>query len=221
MGPVEPIAQSRTNLVVLTSAHATKLIWEAQHTPIPDQVHTATGVELVVATTGQVFTARTSGEIILSAGSLQTPQLLELSGVGSPAILSSFGIETVVDLPGVGANLQDHPAVVNVYKLKPGIQSLDHMVGASLAEAVADYAKGEGILTQALSLLAFVPSSSWLYEFDHETVSKLIADEHAFLPEAQRVAQVKMWEADAPMVEFIPVNVVCVSSCIFSNGSLH
>ena len=146
--------------------------------------------------------------MILSAGTIQSPQLLELSGVGDPDVLGPLGIETEIDLPGVGSNLQDHPAVVNVYKLKAGVQSLDHMVGASLAEAVAEYAKGEGILTQALSLLAFVPSSSWLSEADRETVSRLIADSYPFLPEAQRVAQVKMWEADAPMVELIPVNAV-------------
>ncbi len=231
------MADSRTNLVVLTSAHATKIIWETQQPPIPDQVRTATGVEFVVPTTGQTFSARSSGEVVLSAGSLQTPQLLELSGVGSPAVLSSFGIDTVVDLPGVGANLQDHPAVVNVYKLKEGVQSLDHMVGASLAEAVAEYATGGGILTQALSLLAFAPSSSWLTQDDHQTVTRLIADSYPFLPGGQRAAQVKMWEADAPMVEFIPVNVyfgetggepnasyISLATCLqhsYSRGSVH
>lgn len=187
--------------------------------------------------TGQIFSVAASSEVILSAGSLQSPQLLELSGIGSPTILSSFGIETVVDLPGVGANLQDHPTVVNVYKLKPGIQSLDRMVGATLAEALAEYAKGQGILTQALSLLAFLPSSVWLSEEDRATVNKLIADEYPFLPEAHRKAQVAMWEADVPMMEAIPVNVhygegpgepnasyISLATCLqhsFARGSVH
>ena len=47
-------------------------------------------------------------EIILSAGSFQDPQLLELSGIGDAKILSSFGIETKIDLPGVGENLREY-----------------------------------------------------------------------------------------------------------------
>lgn len=47
-------------------------------------------------------------EAILSGGAIQTPQTLQLSGIGERAVLDKLGVETVVDLPGVGANLQDH-----------------------------------------------------------------------------------------------------------------
>lgn len=55
-------------------------------------------------------------EAILAAGSIHTPQILQVSGIGNPATLSSINVTTVVDLPAVGQNLQDHVllAVVNV-----------------------------------------------------------------------------------------------------------
>jgi len=215
-------------------------MWDPQVPATSDRLKTAVGIGFVALSTGEHLVARASGEVILSAGSLQTPQLLELSGVGSPSLLSSFGIETVIDLPGVGANLQDHPTVISVYKLKPGFQSLDHMVGAALAAAVNDYSKGEGILTQALSLLAFAPSSSWLSGADRAKVTGLVAERHSFLPEAQRLAQVELYEADASMVEFIPINVdfsesgrvreepdasyVSLATCLqhsFARGNVH
>lgn len=215
----------------------TKINWAGQHPPIPDQLRTATGVSFVVPGTTRTFSASASAEVILSAGSLQSPQLLELSGIGSSAVLSSFGIDTVVDLPGVGANLQDHPAVINIYKLKPGVQSLDQMAGVQLAEALEAYAKGEGILTQALSLLAYPKSSEWLSEEDREVVKTMIGEEYGFLPEAQRRVQTEMWEADVPMVELIPVNVyfgevggdpnasyISLATCLqhsFARGSVH
>lgn len=65
--------------------------------------------------TGVVFvhrdkehTVKVDGEVILSAGSVQSPQLLELSGIGNPKVLKAAGIETKVANPNVGENLQDH-----------------------------------------------------------------------------------------------------------------
>jgi len=57
---------------------------------------------------GQTFEARANAEVILAAGAVATPQLLELSGIGDGERLSSLGVETVKHLPGVGENLQDH-----------------------------------------------------------------------------------------------------------------
>lgn len=60
---------------------------------------------------GSKQTISATREIILSAGAVQTPHLLMLSGVGPAALLQSAGIETIVDSPGVGDNLQDHIAM--------------------------------------------------------------------------------------------------------------
>ncbi|KAK0750532.1 hypothetical protein B0T18DRAFT_428459 [Schizothecium vesticola] len=82
--------------------------------------HTATGVTLQ---NGTVIPARK--EVIISAGSLQSPGLLELSGIGSRPILLAAGIPPLIDLPGVGANLQDHIRVQSSFQLKPAYTSFD------------------------------------------------------------------------------------------------
>ncbi|KAF5965244.1 choline dehydrogenase mitochondrial [Fusarium coicis] len=64
-------------------------------------------------------------EVILSAGSIQSPGLLEQSGIGSTSVLSAAGIKQIIDLPGVGENLQDHLRVMSSYQLKPEFLSFD------------------------------------------------------------------------------------------------
>ena len=86
----------RRNLQVLTGAHARRVLCEWRR---------AVGVEFRRG--GRVETVR-SREVILAAGAFQSPQLLLLSGIGPGAELRAQGIEVVLDLPGVGRNLQDH-----------------------------------------------------------------------------------------------------------------
>ncbi|KAF5603275.1 choline dehydrogenase mitochondrial [Fusarium pseudocircinatum] len=64
-------------------------------------------------------------EVILSAGSIQSPGLLEQSGIGSKSVLSAAGIKQIIELPGVGENLQDHLRVMTSYQLKPEFLSFD------------------------------------------------------------------------------------------------
>lgn len=67
----------------------------------------ATGVKFAFNDNqGKVLTVSATKEVVLSAGSIQTPQLLELSGIGQSAVLNKFGIQTKINLPGVGENLQ-------------------------------------------------------------------------------------------------------------------
>ena len=70
-----------------------------------DQV-TASGVQ-VCFPDGSIHLAKTGGEVILSAGTFRTPQLLELSGIGDPNVLRPLGIDVKINLPGVGANYED------------------------------------------------------------------------------------------------------------------
>ncbi|NQX29993.1 choline dehydrogenase [Microbacteriaceae bacterium VKM Ac-2854] len=93
----------RPNLTVLTRALAEKVLFEGT---------TATGVRYARNGRSHVAKAR---EVILCGGAINTPQLLQLSGVGSREHLEGLGIRTVVDLPGVGANLQDHLEVYVQY----------------------------------------------------------------------------------------------------------
>ena len=90
-------ARRRANLRVETRARATRLVFDGKR---------ADGV--IYRQRGEELTARARREILLCAGALQSPQLLQLSGVGAPSLLQRFGIPTVHELRGVGENLQDH-----------------------------------------------------------------------------------------------------------------
>ena len=93
----------RRNLTVFTEAHTTRILFEGKR---------ATGVEFRRA--GRIEQIGANHEVLLAAGSLQTPQILMLSGVGPAAELTQLGIGIVHDLPGVGQNLHDHLDAVQV-----------------------------------------------------------------------------------------------------------
>jgi choline dehydrogenase len=90
-------AMSRANLAIRTHARATRVLFEGRR---------ATGVQYLRGNTE--FTARARREVIVSCGPINSPQLLNLSGVGPAEELRELGIDVVHALPGVGANLQDH-----------------------------------------------------------------------------------------------------------------
>ncbi|KAJ7678651.1 alcohol oxidase [Mycena rosella] len=115
----EPNAQ-RKNLVLLTEAQVTKLVFDTKGKQI-----TATGVEYIA--NNKTYIAKATKEFIVSSGAYKTPQILELSGVGNKTILQQLGIPVVLDLPGVGENLQDHPFAGSDFKLKQGATSLDNL----------------------------------------------------------------------------------------------
>jgi len=99
-----PIIAKRKNLHVLTNAMVEKVLFDT----LQDGVVMATGVQLVHdGGERQVITAKR--EVIVAGGAIQTPQLLELSGIGGKELLSKHGIPVIIDNPQVGENLQDHP----------------------------------------------------------------------------------------------------------------
>lgn len=124
---------SRSNLRVLTGAHATRILIEKHH---------ATGVEFM--RNGATETARADREVVLCGGSVNSPQLLLLSGIGPADELRRAGVSPVHDLPGVGKNLQDHPMVSAGYLCtKPiTLQSAD-----SLKNVIQYFALKRGPLT--------------------------------------------------------------------------
>src|SRR6185295_8475061 len=74
---------------------------------------------------GTLRQVKASREVILSGGAFNTPQLLQLSGIGPAALLKKHGIEPLVDLPGVGANLQDRYEISVVLRMKKPFSSLE------------------------------------------------------------------------------------------------
>ncbi|MDA8585344.1 GMC family oxidoreductase N-terminal domain-containing protein [Rhodobacteraceae bacterium] len=105
-GFLRPIAK-RPNLRVVTEAHTDHLILSGK------------AVEGVRFTRrGKSFQARAGSEVLLAAGTINSPKLLELSGVGASDLLASHGIEVLHESPGVGENLQDHLQIRTVFKVQ-------------------------------------------------------------------------------------------------------
>lgn len=98
-------ARHRRNLRIETRAHVTRLLFQGRR---------AVGVEVRQA--GAVRRVMARREVILSAGAVNSPQILQLSGIGGGDLLSRHGIEVLRDLPGVGENLQDHLGFDYVYE---------------------------------------------------------------------------------------------------------
>jgi len=115
---LRPACTSRPNFTLWTSAQVVKLMIETQAN---DQLR-CTGVE--VQTPAGRFGAHAASEVILSAGSIGSPQILQLSGIGPGALLRQYGVAVLHDAPGVGANLQDHLQIRSVYKVQ-GVKTLN------------------------------------------------------------------------------------------------
>jgi choline dehydrogenase len=114
---------ARPNLVVWTQAQAERLVFDTDD----DGGLRCTGVRLTRA--GTAIEVRARAEVILSAGAIGSPQILQLSGVGPADALQSCGISPVLDLPGVGANLQDHLQIRTVFKVT-GAKTLNTLAGS-------------------------------------------------------------------------------------------
>lgn len=109
-------ARNRPNLRIEVNAHASRVLFEGKR---------AAGVKYLQG--GGEHEARAKHEVILAAGALQSPQLLQLSGVGPGAFLQEMGIPVVHDLPGVGENLQDHLQLRLMYRVTKPITTNDDL----------------------------------------------------------------------------------------------
>ncbi|KAI4169986.1 MAG: hypothetical protein LQ343_005296 [Gyalolechia ehrenbergii] len=128
---------ARRNLKVLTEAAVTKVVLDQNsETPI--------ATSLTFTNEGKEVTVSAKQEIILAAGVVQTPQLLELSGIGRHDVLKSAGLQCIVQNEMVGEQLVDHPVTALSYDLVDGEFSLDQLTKeAILGEAMRKYGLGE------------------------------------------------------------------------------
>jgi choline dehydrogenase len=114
-GYLKPV-RHRANLKIVTGAHVTRLLTAGRR---------ATGVAWEAG--GQAFSAEAAGEVILSAGAIGTPHLLQVSGIGPGEWLSAIGVETLCDAPNVGRHLQDHLQVRTVWQSRRALTLNDDM----------------------------------------------------------------------------------------------
>jgi choline dehydrogenase len=109
-------ARRRPNLAVETDAHVTRILFEGLR---------AVGVEY--AKGGRTLTARSARETLVAAGALQSPQVLQLSGIGKKDLLEQLGVPVRHDLPAVGENLQDHLILRMIYRCRKPITTNDDL----------------------------------------------------------------------------------------------
>ncbi|KAI0033381.1 alcohol oxidase [Vararia minispora EC-137] len=133
----------RKNLVVLTDAMVSKILLESG----PNGLKRAVGVNIIHA--GRKYEVRgVRKDVVVSAGAFQTPVVLELSGIGSPEVLAKHGIDVLIDLPGVGENLQDHVITHIIYEVNPAKETMDILGDpALLAQQQELYKSRKGILS--------------------------------------------------------------------------
>lgn len=144
-------ALGRPNLTLWTGAQALRLVTEGRR---------VTGIE--VRHQGQAKLLRAGREVVLSAGAVNSPQLLQLSGIGSPELLAEHGIAPVHELPQVGENLQDHLQLRLIYKVS-GLPTLNLSANSFAGKAgmAVQYALARrGPMTMAPSQLGGFTRSS-------------------------------------------------------------
>ena len=157
---LRPTCYGRPNFEMWTGAQVTKLIVETQ----PDGTQRCTGAQ--VWDGQEMVTAHATAEVLLCGGAIGSPQTLQLSGIGPADLLRERGIDVVADLPGVGANLQDHLQIRAVFKID-GAPTLNVLASSMMGKAkigLEYLMKRSGPMSMAPSQLgAFTRSSP-----DHE-----------------------------------------------------
>ncbi|KAI0406922.1 oxidoreductase [Xylaria palmicola] len=164
--------KDRQNLHVILSAHVDRVIFEKSR-PQPKAV----GVQYHHEGKSKVASARK--EIIICAGALQSPKLLELSGIGNADVLGRHGIEAIKDLSGVGENLQDHLVCDISYAAVDELETLDGLARQepeALGEAMVNFTQNhDGVLTSGgIMTYAYLPVLDFLEGPGRERLIKLI-----------------------------------------------
>ncbi|MBO4225275.1 GMC family oxidoreductase [Bradyrhizobium neotropicale] len=154
-------ARKRPNLKVITGAHVTRVAIENGR---------ATAVEYLKD--GKAVTVRAAREIVLSGGAYASPQLLMLSGIGPADHLRDVGVPIVLDLPGVGEGLQEHPLVPMGFSAKRPFQFGQQLRADRLALSVVYWLlTGRGLPSSVpLSSIAYYKSQPGLQRPDLENI---------------------------------------------------
>ncbi|KAI1163538.1 oxidoreductase [Nemania serpens] len=183
--------QGRPNLHVILDAHVHKIMFEDGQ-PQPKAI----GVQY--RHRDQIKIALAQKEIIISAGALQSPKLLELSGVGNADILKQHNTEVVKDLPGVGENLQDHLVCDISFAAVDELETLDALARhepKALEEAMLSFTQNhEGLLTSSgIKTYAYLPIMDFLEGPSRETLIKMIDENRPAVSSTPENAKARMY----------------------------
>ncbi|KAJ4865067.1 GMC oxidoreductase domain-containing protein [Trichoderma breve] len=193
-----PEIASRPNLTVFTETTAKKIVFDTSKAePV------AVGV-LIRSKDGSEKTL-SGGEIILAAGALMSPQILELSGIGSRSLLESLNIPIIVDNSNVGENLQDHPITCQSFEVNPGVPSGDVLRDPDVLNALLQQYQdgGKGPLGQSNISVAYVPLVDEEGVYSQNAKKALFAsyDEHAQTQDRKMIRKL-LEEPDEPSVQY-------------------
>lgn len=158
---LRPTCYGRPNFELWTGAQVSRLLFETH----ADGSRRCTGVR--VWDGNEMVIAHATREVILCAGSIGSPQILQLSGVGPADLLRQHGIDVMLDAPGVGANLQDHLQIRAVYKIKnaPTLNVLASSLYGKAKIGMEYLFKRSGPMSMAPSQLGAFTRSSPAYEW--------------------------------------------------------
>ncbi|OLN86276.1 Versicolorin B synthase 2 [Colletotrichum chlorophyti] len=239
-----PEVAKRANLVVLTETQVKKIVFDSINGDI-----SAIGVQLVTKD-GQEKVVSANVEVILAAGTLHTPQLLELSGIGGKDLLESHSIPVLVDNPNVGENVQDHPIVCQSFEVNDGVPSGDILRDGNILNAVVGQyqATREGPLGQSTISSAYAPLADNNGVLSEKSKAEIFASHESLTgtPSAKLVrsliespqepssqyllfpSQITISDHPASMAEYIlpslPENYITVMTVLnhpFSRGTVH
>jgi len=158
---------SRTNLKATTEALVTKITLDGDR---------ATGATFKHG--GQEYTVKANREVIVCGGTIASPQMLELSGIGDPTSLSNAGIECKVENKAIGENLQDHVVIGLIAETKEGIHTLDSIVRPEvLQHAMKAYTEdASGPLACTSTVQGFLPFNQFASESEvKDTIASIEA----------------------------------------------
>ncbi|KAJ5533501.1 aryl-alcohol dehydrogenase [Penicillium frequentans] len=124
----------RQNLHVLTNSLVERILFDESKPP--------KAIGVLFSLDGTSKTAQARNEVVLAAGAFQSPKILQLSGVGGTELLEKHGIDIVMNLPGVGQNLQDHMILYTAFQAKDDVETKDSLVRQepeALSQAMQEY----------------------------------------------------------------------------------
>ncbi|KAL7796478.1 hypothetical protein V8C37DRAFT_371821 [Trichoderma ceciliae] len=189
---------SRPNLTVVTETTVKKVVFDtsrAEPVAVGVLVRSKDGTEKTLS----------GNEIILAAGALMSPQILELSGVGNKSLLESLNIPVLVDNPNVGENLQDHPIACQSFEVNPEIPSGDVLRDSNLLNALIEQFQdgGKGPLGQSNISVAYSPLADSEGVCSEDARKTLFASygEHTQTLDGEVVRKL-LEESDEPTVEY-------------------
>ncbi|KAF4611726.1 hypothetical protein D9613_003994 [Agrocybe pediades] len=148
----------RPNLNVLTEALVSRVLF-ANAQGNEDLI--ATGVECIVG--GKKYVVQAGKEVVICAGAIKSPHILELSGIGHSDVLQKIGVDSLVDLPGVGENVQEHISFAISFELDPNIhhETWDMLKDPEHGSRQKDmYLQGKGLHRNGINAFAYFPLSA-------------------------------------------------------------